>query len=127
VTCYLIQLGLLNALQLVSPLYIAEVVAFLISAQVNFALSLVLTWGDCRGAERLGWQWVKFNANALLSVTLVNAGLFWAMVQIGLPSWLAMLFANAVSACCTFAVNHFVVFKRERAPQITVIGETQND
>ena len=124
VTCYLVQLGLLDALRLVSPLYAAEAAAFLISAQLNFALSVLLTWGDRRGAERLGWQWIKFNANALVSVTLVNAGAFWVLVHTGFPLWLAMLFANAITACATFAVNHFIVFKHDRTSPMTSPGET---
>ena len=114
VSCYLVQLCLLHALQSTLHLYAADVVAFVLSAQVNFALSLVLTWGDRRGHERVLWQWVKFNANALLSVTLVNAGFFWLLVQIGLPFWLAMLLANAVSAGCTFTINHLFVFTGQR-------------
>jgi putative flippase GtrA len=111
VTCYLVQLGLLHLLQSILHLYVADVAAFLLSAQVNFALSLILTWADRRGSERVVWQWIKFNANALLSVTLANAGVFWLLVQMGLHFWLAMLLANVVSAGCTFTINHLFVFK----------------
>ena len=110
--CYLVQLGLLHVLQPFVYLYVADVAAFVVSAQVNFALSMVLTWDDRRGHERMLWRWAKFNANALLSVTLVNAGTFWLLVHVGLALWLAMLLANAVSAICTFTINHMFVFKR---------------
>jgi putative flippase GtrA len=114
VSCYFIQLGLLQLLQSFMDLYTADVLAFLASAQVNFALSLLLTWGDRQGAEPVFWRWIKFNANALVSVTVVNAVIFWLLVQSGLMSWLAMLIANVTSACCTFAANHFLVFRRAR-------------
>ena len=124
VTCYLVQLSLLHVLQSLMHLYLADVSAFLVSAQVNFALSLLLTWGDRRGGERLLRRLAKFNANALLSVTVVNAALFWLLVRAGLQFWLAMLLANAVSACCTFAVNHFFVFKKQSRPSSRIPGGT---
>jgi putative flippase GtrA len=127
VTCYLVQLSLLHALHPLLHLYPAEVLAFLFSAQVNFVLSLLLTWGDRRGAEWLPLQWAKFNANALISVIIVNATVFWLLVQVGLRFWLAMLLANAVSACCTFTVNHFFVFKRLTKPASRILGGTRID
>ena len=123
VTCYLVQLGLLHLLQSIVHLYVADVAAFLLSAQVNFALSLILTWADRRGSERVVWQWIKFNANALLSVTLANAGVFWLLVQMGLHFWLAMLLANVVSAGCTFTINHLFVFKSGEYHHIEEIRE----
>lgn len=113
-TCYFIQLGLLHSLESLIALYIADVLAFMISAQVNFALSLLFTWGDRIGAERLSMRWLKFNLNALLSVTVVNAAIFWVLVSVGLQFWGAMLLANIATACCTFVVNHFLVFKGEQ-------------
>jgi putative flippase GtrA len=122
VTCYLVQLGLLHLLQSIVYLYVADVAAFLLSAQVNFALSLVLT---CRPTRRRtgSWQWIKFNANALLSVTLANAGVFWLLVQMGLHFWLAMLLANVVSAGCTFTINHLFVSKAENTAK-RKLGDT---
>lgn len=111
ITCYLIQLGLVHALHGVISLYIADIAAFLVSAQLNFALSQVFTWGDRQDNERLPLRYIKFNANALISVTLVNGTAFWLLVQAGLPFWAAMLMANVLSALWTFVVNHFFVFK----------------
>jgi putative flippase GtrA len=113
-TCYFIQLGFLHSLESLMALYIADVLAFMISAQVNFALSLLFTWADRIGAERLSMRWLKFNLNALLSVTVVNAAIFWVLVSVGLPFWGAMLLANTATACCTFVVNHILVFKGEQ-------------
>ena len=123
VTCFFVQLGLLNVLQSVWHIYVADVIAFLISAQVNFALSRWLTWGDRRHAQRLGWQWIKFNASAFVSATLFNAGVLWALVHLGLRIWLAMLLANLVTACCTFTLNHFVVFRTRARTSIYTHGE----
>ena len=111
VTCYFVQLGLLHVFRPWVYLYLADMVAFVVSAQLNFGLSLSLTWRDRRGAESTLRQWIKFNANALLAATVINAGIFWLLVHFGLQFWLAMLLANGATACCTFAVNHFFVFK----------------
>jgi putative flippase GtrA len=114
ITCYLIQLGMVHVLHGAVSLYPADVIAFLVSAQVNFALSQMFTWGDRQEAESLPLRFVKFNANALVSVTIVNATVFWLLSQSGLWIWAAMLLANVLTACWTFSINHFVVFKAER-------------
>jgi putative flippase GtrA len=122
-TCYFIQLGLLHSIASIMALYIADVLAFMASAQVNFTLSRLFTWGDRQGAEKLPLRWLKFNLNAALSVTVVNAAIFWMLVSVGLQFWGAMLLANIASACSTFAVNHYLVFTRAREkkpdPRIT--------
>jgi putative flippase GtrA len=104
-------------------LYYADLIAFLLSAQVNFALSQVFTWGDRQHAEPLMARWTKFNASALISVSIVNAAVFWLLCETGVWVWLAMLIANVASTVWTFVVNHFVVFKAERKPSHTVLGE----
>ena len=122
--CYLIQLGLLHALHGVITLYLADVLAFLISAQVNFTLSQLFTWGDRRDAESLPVRFVKFNANALVSVTIVNATVFWLLVQTGLSFWAAMLLANVATACWTFLINHFFVFRAEQEQKSESLEES---
>jgi putative flippase GtrA len=109
--CYFIQLGFLHLLMSLMAVYIADIVAFMLSAQVNFSLSQLFTWGDRQTVERLSMRWLKFNLNALLSVTIVNAGILWMLVSVGLHLWSAMLLANCATACWTFAVNHLLVFK----------------
>jgi putative flippase GtrA len=120
--CYFVQLMLAHAIDFAVPLYCAEAIAFLLSAQLNFTLSQIFTWGDRQHAERLMKRWVKFNANALVSVAIVNATIFWLLVQAGVWIWAAMLLANLVSTVWTFSMNHFVVFKAEQLPPI-VPGE----
>jgi putative flippase GtrA len=124
ITCYLIQLGLVHALHGAISLYLADVLAFLVSAQVNFALSQLFTWGDRQEAESLPVRLLKFNVNALISVTVVNASVFWLLVHTGLAFWAAMLLANAVTACWTFMTNHFFVFKAEQNKQLNVLETT---
>lgn len=124
--CYLIQLGLMDGLKHSMHLYCADLIAFLASAQVNFTLSQVFTWGDRQRAESLIMRWTKFNASALASVIIVNALVFWLLVEIGLSVWLAMLVANVASTVWTFLLNHFVVFKAERKQIPTVLGEERH-
>jgi putative flippase GtrA len=125
-SCYLVQLGLMHGLEHSMHLYCADLIAFLASAQLNFVLSQVFTWGDRQHAESLMIRWTKFNASALVSVSIVNALVFWLLVEIGLSVWLAMLIANAASTVCTFLLNHFVVFKAEREQIPTVLGEERH-
>jgi putative flippase GtrA len=125
-SCYLVQLGLMQGLKHSMHLYCADLIGFLASAQLNFILSQVFTWGDRRHAESLIMRWTKFNASALVSVSIVNALVFWLLVEIGLSVWLAMLIANAASTVCTFLLNHFVVFKAERNQIPTVLGEERH-
>ncbi|EHB58539.1 glycosyl transferase family 2 [Mycolicibacterium rhodesiae JS60] len=121
ISCYLVQLAVLLLLDNVLHLYIADVLAFLISAQLNFVLSQSFTWGDRAHTDRLPMRWAKFNASALLSVTAANAGVFWLLTEAGLPLWLAMLAGNLASTVWTFLMNHFVVFKDEqRSPSTTL-------
>ncbi|HJT91036.1 MAG TPA: glycosyltransferase [Mycobacterium sp.] len=114
ICCYLVQLGLLHLVDGLLHLLVADMVAFLLSAQLNFALSHAFTWGDRQHTEHLFMRWAKFNVSALLSVTAVNATAFWLLVEAGLAFWLAMLIANIASTLWTFLMNHFVVFKDEQ-------------
>jgi putative flippase GtrA len=123
VACYLVQLGLLHVLDNFMYLYCGDVIAFQLSAQLNFALSQIFTWGDRQHTERLLMRWVKFNANALLSVSIVNGAIFWTLVHVvGMWFWVAMLIANLASTVWTFTINHFVVFKGERQ-QLPIVSE----
>ncbi|MEU0495443.1 GtrA family protein [Mycobacterium sp. NPDC006124] len=124
VTCYLIQLGLVHLLRGAISLYPADVLAFLVSAQVNFVLSQLFTWGDRQDAESLLMRFVKFNTNALISVIVVNASTFWLLVQTGLSYWAAMLLANVATAFWTFSINHFFVFRIEHEQRHVTLETT---
>ncbi len=69
-------------------------------------------------------RFVKFNANALVSVTIVNATVFWLLVQTGLSFWAAMLLANVATACWTFLINHFFVFRAEQEQKSESLEES---
>ena len=114
--CFAIQLGIFHGLDRLVHLYWADLIAFILSAQLNFALSHFFTWGDRQHAERLTVRWIKFNASALLSVSAVNALAFWLFVAAGVWAWSAMLLANICSTICTFVLNHFLVFNAEQEP-----------
>jgi putative flippase GtrA len=124
--CYFVQLGAMDGLRHSMHVYYADVIAFLLSAQLNFILSQVFTWGDRQHAERLPVRWAKFNASVLIAVTVVNALILWLLIEAGLWVWLAMLIANVVSTIWTFVVNHLVVFKAERVQPPTDRGEDRH-
>lgn len=122
ISCYLIQLGLVQLLQDALSLYLANVLGFLASAQANFVLSQFFTWADHLHGESLVRRFMKFNANALVAATLVNGSALWLLAHSAMPLWVAILLANVLTACWTFLVNHYLVFKAEQAQRPRPIG-----
>jgi putative flippase GtrA len=124
--CYFAQFGLMVGFKHSMHIYYADLLAFLLSAQLNFVLSQFFTWSDRQHTERLLARWVKFNASVLVSVGVVNALVFWLLVETGLWAWLAMLIANIAGTIWTFVVNHLVVFKVEREQLPNALGEDRH-
>lgn len=116
VICLILQFALMSLFSEVMHLYFAEAGAFLLSAQLNFFLSQIFTWGDRQQNALSVMRWVKFNASALISVLIVNASIFFLLAELGVWTWAAMLVANVFSTAFTFVVNHFVVFTPAAVP-----------
>jgi putative flippase GtrA len=96
---------------------VANVVAFLVATQVNFACSYFWTWSSRRpiGHETVGYvlrRGVLFNGSALLGFG-INAAVFSAAYRIaGAPPMVSAVVATAVSAAASFLISSRVVFAR---------------
>lgn len=112
-----LHLALFTALsgRLVAEL--ANLVAFVLATQVNFAVSYYWTWSArrVRGAETVRSvlrRAVLFNGSAALGFGL-NAAVFSMVYRVaGLPSLASALVATVVSAAASFVLSSRVVFRR---------------
>ncbi len=112
--CAVTQLALLALLTRwdVEPLP-ANVVAFLLAAQLNFALSATVTWGDRRGAPLLP-RWFAF-LGAVSATALLNLAVF-ELTSLVLPVLAAAATGIATAACLNYLVADHAVFRRSSPP-----------
>lgn len=103
---------------------VANPVAFLVSAQLNFLLSATFIWRDRRGSSRrtetLFRRWVAFHG-AILGTALLNQAVF-AIAQLALPALLAAGLGIAAGALVNFLVQDRFVFT---APGRAALREEQ--
>lgn len=118
--CFFVQWSLLRVLHQSMHIFYADVIAFLLSAQLNFVLSYAFTWQDRQYNEKLVY-WRNFNISALVAVG-INAGALWVLVERGTWQWLALIIAIVTSTVFTFTVNHFMVFRKDRDENSTELG-----
>lgn len=114
-TCALLQLLALEGLaRLGLELHLANAIAFLLSTQVNFALSSAITWRDrlvlAQGRAPVGRRLAGYNALALGSLA-INQGVF----ALALPA-VHYLGASALGILAgmalTYAVSGRLLFRR---------------
>jgi putative flippase GtrA len=95
------------------PALVANGVAFLLAAQLNFVLSSLFTWRDRQAGRSLGRRWLAFHG-AIASMAVVNLVVF-AAARLVLPD----LAASAAGICAAAAGNFFIgdrlVFRPRRA------------
>jgi putative flippase GtrA len=93
---------------------VANPVAFLISAQLNFLLSATFIWGDRQDGRRrtatLVRRWLAFHGS-ILGTTLVNQAVF-AVAQTALSPLVAAGIGIAAAALLNFLVQDRLVFAR---------------
>jgi putative flippase GtrA len=93
---------------------VANPVAFLISAQLNFLLSATFIWGDRQDGMRrtatLVRRWLAFHGS-ILGTTLINQVVF-AVAQTALPPLVAAGTGIAAAALLNFLVQDRLVFAR---------------
>jgi putative flippase GtrA len=93
---------------------IANAIAFALSAQLNFGLSSVFTWGDRRtsGGKAMWIRWISYNGTVLLSLALNSATFTVSYRVVGtLP---AAATGVLVGSGATFLICNFVVFRPRR-------------
>jgi putative flippase GtrA len=105
----LLQLGLLALLTGRGwPAAPANAVAFLLAAQVNFALSSLFTWRDRRRMAPLWRRWLAFHG-AIVATTLVNQSVFLA-TRTALPVLVASAAGIAIAAVGNYLLGDRLVF-----------------
>jgi cellulose synthase/poly-beta-1,6-N-acetylglucosamine synthase-like glycosyltransferase/putative flippase GtrA len=110
--CFTVQFLILEALvHLGVGATGADVVGFAVSAQLNFALSSVVTWGDRRPSGRRAWLYrgAGYNATALISL-LVN-GVVFGLVHQRLGHLLSAAVGVLAGMVVTYLVCNFVIFR----------------
>jgi putative flippase GtrA len=112
--CGLIQLVLFTLLVRSnwSPL-IANAVAFLLSAQVNFLLSWSFTWGDRQVHQRANLlaRWLTFHGS-IVGTALLNQLVFW-LAHLLLPNLFAVMLGIGVAALANFVLLDRQVFRKD--------------
>ena len=91
---------------------IANTVAFLLSAQVNFVLSWSFTWRDRQSQQRAGLlaRWLTFHGS-ILGTALLNQLVFF-LARLLLPSLFAVMLGIGVAALANFVLLDRQVFRR---------------
>jgi putative flippase GtrA len=105
----LLQLGLLALLVGRGwPAAPANAVAFLLAAQLNFAVSSLFTWRDRRRTAPLWRRWLAFHG-AIAAMALVNQSVFLA-ARTALPALVASAAGIAVAAVGNYLLGDRLVF-----------------
>jgi putative flippase GtrA len=88
---------------------LANTIAYLVSAQVNFILSATLIWGDRRdGSRGLLRRWVGFHG-AILGTAILNQAVF-VVADLALSPLIAAAFGIAATALVNFFVQDRLIF-----------------
>ncbi len=124
-SCGLVQLAILHTLVTAGlEEHLSNLIAFIISMEVNFTLSQLFTWRDrwsaSLGAGTLLRRLIFFNA-AATTTGVVNQGVF-ALLNLFIEYLPAAAGGIAVAAFTNFALNDRLVFRRASSYQ-TGVGE----
>lgn len=112
----LVQLALLHAwTELGWPPLLANLLAFLVAAQVNFTISSLFTWGDRRAGQgsirALARRWARFHVS-IVGTTLLNLAAF-TLARTTLPSVAAAALGIGAAALANFAAGDRFVFRAD--------------
>jgi putative flippase GtrA len=91
----------------------ANAVAFLLAAQLNFALSSIFTWPDRHTGQSIRRRWLIFHGS-IAGMAVVNMAVFAAM-RLVLPDLAASAAGICVAAIGNFLIGDRLVF---RAPAV---------
>ncbi len=94
------------------PALPSNVIAFLLAAQVNFALSSLFTWRDRRTAAPVWRRWLVFHAS-IAAMAVVNQ-LVFVVARALLPTLMAAAAGIAVAAVGNFLLGDRLVFRPGR-------------
>ncbi|SRR5579884_820705 len=116
----LVQLALLHLwTNLGWDALLANAVAILLAAQVNFWISDRFTWGDRRdregGGQALGRRWVGFHLS-IVGTALLNMAIF-AIARATQPNVVAAASGIGVAGLANFVLGDRLVFRAPAGPQ----------
>ncbi len=115
--CFLTQYAALTAMTAAGTYRpVANALGFVISAQLNFALSARLTWRDRPTAARGLWaRWVSYNGTALISLAVNTAVFTLTYHRLGnLPAAASGVLAGM---CVTYLVCDLLIFRDSGKPR----------
>lgn len=109
--CFGVQYAVMRVLAAAGfDLALANAAGFALSAQLNFLLSAVFTWG---GAARISWlRWASYNSTALLGLAM-NTAVF-GVVHRTFGSFFGTLAGVGAGAVFTYLVGNFLIFRQGR-------------
>jgi putative flippase GtrA len=102
---------------------VANAMAFLLAAQLNFVLSSLFTWRDRLPGQAIGRRWLVFHAS-IATMAVVNMAVF-AVARTVLPDLAASAFGICVAAIGNFFIGDRLVF-RGRIGRVTQIDDEQS-
>lgn len=88
---------------------LANVIAFLVSAQVNFALSATITWRDRARGAPLWRRWALFHGS-IAGTAALNQVVF-ILARLALPALLASAAGTAAAAIGNYLLGDRLVFR----------------
>lgn len=107
--CFGIQYLIVLVARDLVPIALANLLGFIISAQINFALSYTYTWShsDRKTGWRLVQKWASFQG-IVLGAGAANTTLLWCLHAV--LEWnllVSLIIATAITTTGTFLANHF--------------------
>jgi len=125
-TSGLIQIGLLAVLVAHGwPSLRANLAAFLMAAQVNFALSTLFTWSDRRVAQALARRWLLFHCS-IAGMAALNM-LVFAACRTWLPDLAAAACGIVAAAAGNYALGDRLVFRDWHRPATALDDEVSEN
>ncbi len=96
----------------------ANVAAFLLAAQVNFALSSALTWRDRQPSRALWRRWLLFHGS-IATMALVNM-LVFLLARAVVPTLVASMLGIAAGAAGNYFAGDRLVFRQTASAPVMI-------
>jgi putative flippase GtrA len=103
------------------PSLTANLVAFLLAAQVNFAVSMTFTWRDRRHGQRIWRRWLLFHG-AIAGMAALNM-LIFALARMAMPDLAASALGILAGAVGNFLAGDRLVFRVLGSGEPDVLAE----
>ncbi len=101
--------------------FVANAVAFLLAAQLNFVLSSFFTWRDRLPQHTIARRWLVFHGS-IAAMAVVNMAVF-ALMRLVLPD----LMASAIGICAAAVGNFFIGDRLVFRPRMHAVGRVDHE